>query len=397
MKRSSLLVFCTLFLIAFIQGCGNSNDEVAKAVKPAKVESKVVNEVELSTLTLTPEARDRLGIQTEKVAYRTVPKFYSAPGEIVVPPGYALIVEAPIAGYVKMTSGKTPVVGQRVSKDQDLFQLTPLLPVERDLRVNAESDVAAAVTRLEVAKTRAARADQMLRDGVGSVRSKEDADEAVRLAATALDAARSRLKQIESDPVSDDIIVAIKAPQNGILRQIHIAEDQLVSAGSVLCEIVRFDPVWVRTPVYSGDVDSLVKNRNAKVRSINAAADSTEWQATPVDAPPTADPLSGTTDMYYRLANRDRTFHPGERVSMSIPMKGETECLHISRAAILYDIHGGAWVYENIEPLVYTRRRVEVESISGNSACLSEGPGTGAAIVTDGAAELFGTEFGAGK
>ena len=235
MKRSSLLVFCMVLLIAATQGCGNSSDEKAKAEKPAKVESKVVNEVELSTISLTPEARDRLGIKTEEIAYRPVPKFYSAPGEIVIPPGYALIVEAPIAGHVKMSSGKTLTVGQRISKDQDLFQITPLLPVERDLKVNAEADVAAADTRVQVARARAERADRMLRDRVGSVRSKEDADEAVRLAETALDAARARLKQIESDPVSEDVSIAIKAPQSGVLRQMRsIAEDRAgVSSVSV--------------------------------------------------------------------------------------------------------------------------------------------------------------------
>jgi hypothetical protein len=40
---------------------------------------------------------------------------------------------------------------------------------------------------------------------------------------------------------------------------------------------------------------------------------------------------------------------------------------------------------------------VAVEDISGATAILARGPAVGARVVTDGAAELFGVEFGVGK
>ena len=49
------------------------------------------------------------------------------------------------------------------------------------------------------------------------------------------------------------------------------------------------------------------------------------------------------------------------------------------------------------EPRVYVRQRVVVADITGSLAVLSQGPAAGARVVTDGAAELFGVEFGAGK
>ena len=64
--------------------------------------------------------------------------------------------------------------------------------------------------------------------------------------------------------------------------------------------------------------------------------------------------------------------------------------------SVLYDIHGGAWVYEQQEPLVFARRRVAVEYVDGTNAILATGPEPGRSVVTDGAAELFGTEFGVG-
>jgi hypothetical protein len=47
--------------------------------------------------------------------------------------------------------------------------------------------------------------------------------------------------------------------------------------------------------------------------------------------------------------------------------------------------------------VTFVRRRVEVVRVADGRAVLSFGPKVGTPVVTGGAAELFGTEFGAGK
>lgn len=64
----------------------------------------------------------------------------------------------------------------------------------------------------------------------------------------------------------------------------------------------------------------------------------------------------------------------------------------IPYSAILYDADGQAWAYTNPEPFMYIRARVTVESVNGDLAVLSTGPGVGESVVTVGAAELFGCE-----
>jgi hypothetical protein len=54
-------------------------------------------------------------------------------------------------------------------------------------------------------------------------------------------------------------------------------------------------------------------------------------------------------------------------------------------------------VYERTDSVTFVRRRVEVSRVANGHAILALGPKKGTAIVTAGAAELFGTEFGAGK
>jgi hypothetical protein len=62
-------------------------------------------------------------------------------------------------------------------------------------------------------------------------------------------------------------------------------------------------------------------------------------------------------------------------------------------AAILYDVEGATWVYTSPEQLTFVRSGVDVESIDGDTAILSQGPPVGTPVVTVGATELFGAEF----
>jgi hypothetical protein len=67
-------------------------------------------------------------------------------------------------------------------------------------------------------------------------------------------------------------------------------------------------------------------------------------------------------------------------------------------AAIIYDKAGDTWAYTAAsERLTFVRQSVAVDSINGNRAYLRDGPATGTQVVTVGAAELYGAEFGVGK
>ena len=68
--------------------------------------------------------------------------------------------------------------------------------------------------------------------------------------------------------------------------------------------------------------------------------------------------------------------------------------LSIPVTALLYDKNGATWVYVSPSPLTYQRQPVTVARIAGNTAPLQSGPAVGTAVVTVGAAELLGAEFG---
>ena len=66
-------------------------------------------------------------------------------------------------------------------------------------------------------------------------------------------------------------------------------------------------------------------------------------------------------------------------------------------AAVFYDLNGKTWVYTNPDPLTFVRANITVDAIDGERAVLSEGPSSGTEVVTVGAPELYGTEFGVGQ
>ncbi len=84
-------------------------------------------------------------------------------------------------------------------------------------------------------------------------------------------------------------------------------------------------------------------------------------------------------------------------MSVRVPLAAGAEHLVVPRGAVLFDALGGTWVYEARDGGVFVRQRVTLIDTIGETAVLGQGPAPGTRVVTTGAAELFGTEFGVGK
>jgi hypothetical protein len=62
--------------------------------------------------------------------------------------------------------------------------------------------------------------------------------------------------------------------------------------------------------------------------------------------------------------------------------------------AVLYDPNGATWTYTSPKPLVFVRAEITVDRIEADRAILTKGPAPGTAVVTVGATELWGVEYG---
>jgi membrane fusion protein, heavy metal efflux system len=395
--RKHLRVVALVLSTAGAFGCSSQQAaETQKPAPPAKVEN-AVKEGDLATVSLSPEAEARLGIATALIEQTNVTQARTFGGEVVLPPDSTIIVGAPLAGTILAgSSGGAPVAGSLVKKGQTVFRLLPFLAPERDMRAQAEKELTDAKTRVEAGQVRLARAEQLLRDKAGSVRQVEQAREDLAIAVSALKAALEKMERIQRSPHDADTAMAVISPEDGMVQKVHASTGQKVAASTALFEIASLRAIWVRVPIYVGDLGSIDRRQSAKVHNLGDSPGSPTFSARPITAPPSANANAATVDLFFELPNGSG-LRPGQKVGVTLTLRGGEESLVVPNSAIVRDVHGGEWVYENFAPQQYVRRRVEVRHVTGSLAVLAHGPAPGIRVVVTGAAELFGTEFGTGK
>ena len=294
----------------------------------------ITKEGDLVILTLKPEAEQSLRLKTVAVEKRTIPATRLFSGEVVTP----LAAEGkPVA----------PVLGGTLD---EVLRLA-------DLQAAAEGRILQAQVQIDAAKIAVERAEKMLDAEAGSVRAVDEAKATLDLAEAAMTTAKA---------------------QRALL-------------GGTVGQNTR---KWARVAIYSGESGLLDAKAEASVRTLGSDQAQT---AKPVTGPPTANGLTNTVDWYYEIPS-DTPLRAGERVAVEIPtLESKEEALVIPFNAVLHDIYGGQWVYVKTGEHAYTRHRIQVARLAGEDAVLTTGPAAGTQIVTDGSAELFGTEFMTGK
>jgi RND family efflux transporter MFP subunit len=268
------------------------------------------------------------------------------------------------------------------------------------LQIEAKQQIETDKIQVEAAQIAYDRAVQLLENKAGSQRSADEAEAALKLAKESLETAEARdafLAGVELDENAGELAIQeIESPVAGLLQSIDAAPSERVAAGEPLFRVVQTQIVWIRVPVYVGEWRKVETDQPARIAEYGQPEHARARSARYVSAPPAANPMATSVDLYYELSNDDGQLYPGQKLAVTLPIQGKKPNLVVPFKAVLYDVHGGAWVYEEVEPHVYARKRVAVEFVDGDDAVLVAGPPAGARIVTDGAAELFGTEFGVG-
>ncbi|OYZ15817.1 MAG: hypothetical protein B7Y35_07095 [Sphingomonadales bacterium 28-64-96] len=303
----------------------------AKPQPPAKVEA-IGHETELMQLTLTPDAVQRLGVATQAVRMAAGATLSrTVPGEIVA---------APRVGGLPVAAGS------------DLAALA-------GLQARADADVSRSMADLKLAQANLNRAASLVEAEAGSIRARDEATQQVAAARAAMAAATGQRRAL----------------------------------GQAVAGLGDGGTLWVRAQVPGADLGRINRAAAVQIRPVGGTA---SIMARPVRGPATATPGAASVDLYYAPAGR-ANFRVGERVLVDLADRSAVAAataLDVPASAILTDINGGEWVYVETAARTYERRRVEVARITGGRAVLARGLEAGAKVVTAGAAELFGTEFG---
>jgi hypothetical protein len=253
--------------------------EAKKATAPPAKVDKPLKEEDLHRITLTPEAVQRLALKTALVERKPMRRQRVYGGEVMVPIGQAIVVSAPISGLLKAPAEKAPLPGQTVTAGQPIFQLLPLLTPEGRAnlaasKTDAEGLVNSARTQQAAAEIALARAERVYRSEAGSRRAVDEAQAQVDLANKALEAAIARrdllsrvVGEVESGTTAP---LPIESPRAGLLRSVSALPGQNVPAGAALFEVVDLTRIWVRVPVYVGDLPRIDTTAEAGVGELSS-------------------------------------------------------------------------------------------------------------------------------
>jgi len=389
-STTSLSFFFAVSALMAISGMTACRNEAPETPAAAHVEhAGEAHESELSTLTLSPEAYERLGITTAEVTMISSARTRVVAGFVTSPVGGNTSLSAPLAGVLRVGDVALEP-GAAVESGTTLLRLVPLAPVDRDLRAQATRQRDSTRARVKLATSKVDRTRKLLDNKASSQRLLEEALAELEVAQGDDKAALARERSLQRSPLASDVSLDLLAPVSGLIRTIAASPGQAVAAGAPLLEIAS-DELWLRVPIYAGDIDGVALTQAVRVARLGH--DFGPLEAKPVLAPPSADPLSTTVDRFYALP-ADSLPYPGERVLVELPFAAQAPAKSVPASALIVDAGGGTWVYECLPERKFRRRRVEVTRQAEGRALLERGPEPGTCVVEVGALELFGAEFG---
>lgn len=206
------------------------------------------------------------------------------------------------------------------------------------------------------------------------------------------EAAAKRL-DIQTTPVREESLTRKRIVGGEILASLAAA----ASAAKPSTATSAPSKVWVRVPLAAGDVGKFDDRQAAMVLPLALGTSTAGVPAQLVSPPANADTSPANAALYYMVDSAKHGLIPGQRVRVELALTGSAaQQKVIPYAAIIYDLHGDTWAYTSPAPLTFVRHPISVDYIEGDLAVLTDGPPAGATVVTVGAAELFGTEFGVG-
>lgn len=349
--RRGYLLFLLFFMgIMWIMSsmAVSETEKIDKNQSPAQV-GHIANEALFNSITLEPQAEERLGIQTVSMERQTVTQTRLYGGELILP-----------------LNQRSPGTAPAFPKDQQsVFTILPLMTAADQIRVaeaqvNADGQVEVAKVQVQAAHVVLTRAQRLLRDRAGSQRAVDDARVQFQLAQAALAEAKAR-------------------------RQL---------LGPLLLATTSPDRFWIRVPVYVGDLKVINRAEPASVSPLGDSHGLSQFVANPASGPPSANPIAATIDLFYEINNPHKEWQLGQRIQVFVPLQHMKESLVVPWSAVVMDMYGGTWVYKQTAPQTFVRDRVQVVFVMGTKAVLASGPTPGTEIVTHGAAELFGIEVG---
>jgi len=323
----------------------------------------------------------------------------STTGWLVIKPGHEVTVRAVATGFVfPEEGGRLASLGDSVSEGQCLGTIRVFVSPQEEAQLVALKEEADILIRqssasLEAAQARLERAEQLGESGTVAGKERQLAKEAVERAKAAYEEAQHQLPFLPSEPYERPLRLspaAIKSPSAGRLTRLHVQPRQLVIQGDPLWTISDWASLWLRVPVFEGDLPRIDQMEPAEVSKPGMES---PRPATPTAVPQPTEDGRRTVDLFYEVDNADGKLRPGEAVSVELPTGKTAKQVVVPKSAILWDGMANAWVYLEEKKNLFRRQRIRIGPTRDGVVIVEHGLSEGQSVVTVGAEALYGEEF----
>ena len=113
--------------------------------------------------------------------------------------------------------------------------------------------------------------------------------------------------------------------------------------------------------------------------------------------PATIESVEGGGDVHKVTLTDDSMKQVGIRSEQVKAAAAPSTLTVIPVTAVIYDPKGNSWTYTSVGATAFVRKAIVIDHIAGTNAFLRSGPPVGTAVVTVGASELLGVEYGVGE
>ena len=303
------------------------------AAAPLSSVSNPVPESALNTIKIAPEGVKSLRIKLARVTTENIAIESLYPAKIL-----PLSVSAS---------------GEFVLAD-DTFTPTSKFAIAQK-QIAADEKIAVQRAKLDEAKKALARAEKLARDNMSSQREVEQQQALAATAQASLDAALKERKLLDSS--ADQLAAVVK--------------------------------------IYAADMSRIDTQAGARIVDPNGSAKNIDLPASPGAAKSFSE--GAVINLIYKLPPNPKGVSAGQSAGALVKTKDSGRFFCVPGASIIMDIYGNEYVYVKVGENTYARKHVEVKQRLGDKAVISRGLTGNEEVITDGAAEVFGAEFGFGK
>lgn len=398
MPRGVSLLWCAAAALLALSGCRPGEEgRRAEQAPPQAIEGVVK---------LSEAAQKTAGLVSVKVARQAVRDSLEITGWLAAVPGREVVVRAPLAGIVRpglRQAGPRP--GDAAAAREPLASLDVFLsPQDRAQLASATAQLASSSAEAEQAAKQAQVAARFaqaqlnrLKSAPGTVPASRIADleEALERSAVAYEEAekkRHALSEAQPDASRSTATMPLSVPSpiSGRVTASHVAAGQHVAAGDPLWTVADWSSLWVRVPVFEGDLGRIDPVAQVRV----AAPDSHESVlATPIQVPRSAAVGQRTVELVYGMENPAGRYYPGQAVTATLYLGSKAERVIVPASAVLWEGANRAYCYVKAGDDSFVQRRLELGPPSGDGFVVERGLSEGEEVVAVGAEALRGEEF----